>query len=284
MTLTPFFSFFLGIAGFGVSFLIHIFVWRRERPKRQLVWLAGIFLVFPAFIYVILFCLFADKQSLGLAGFLHLLFSGAYILSYPAVQAPSPSLKVIRDVQAAMPDGLRLEDIYRVLAVNESIGFCVDNLIEEKLLCFKKDKLVLSLPGRLVAGFFRHFRRCLGACLIISFLFGLVVLGAFIRKMSWPWAYLFLIYSLAAYIYFHIFNMSRSARRIQILCKIGRQGMAKEELIRSIDGEDMVLSRINRLTAWNQLEARDGRYIIKGRIFLFPAKIVFALRRILFSI
>src|SRR3990167_6742407 len=100
MTLTPFFSFFLGIAGFGVSFLINIFVWRRVRPKRQLVWLAGIFLVFPAFIYVILFCLFADKQFFGLAGFLHLLFSGAYIFSYPAIQAPSPSLKIVLDVQA----------------------------------------------------------------------------------------------------------------------------------------------------------------------------------------
>ena len=43
-----------------------------------------------------------------------------------------------------------------------------------------------------------------------------------------------------------------------------------------------IASRIHRLTAWNQLEARDGRYIIKGRMLLFPAKIVFALRRILF--
>ena len=275
-------AFLLGIVGFGVSFLSHIFVWRRERPKRQLAWLAGIFLVCPAFIYVILFCVFADKQFFGLAGFLHLLFSGAYILSYPAIQAPSPSLKIIREVQAAMPEGLRLEDIYRVLAVNESIGFCVDNLIEEKLLCFKKDRLVLSLSGNLIAGFFRNYRRWSGAGLIISFLFGLVVLGAFVRKMSWPWACLFLIYILAAYIYFHIFNMSRSARRIQILCKIDRQGMVKEELIKSIDGEDMVLSRLHRLTAWNQMEARDGRYIIKGRMLLFPEKIVFVLRRILF--
>jgi len=281
MTLTPF---FLGIAGFGVSFLIHILVWRRERPKRQLVWLFGIFMACPAFIYVVLFCVFADKQFLGLAGFLHILFSLAYILSYPAIQAPSPSLKIIREVTAAMPQGLSPEDIYRVLSVNESIGFCVDNLIEEKLLCFRKDRFVLSLSGSLIAGFFRNYRRWLGAGLIISFIFGLVVLGAFVRRPSWLGVYYFLAYSLAAYIYFHIFNMSRTARRVQILIKIGRQGMAKEELTKSIDGEDMVLSRLHRLTAWNQLEASDGRYIIKGRMLLFPAKIVFALRRILFSV
>ena len=271
----------LGIAGFGISFLIHILIWRWVRPKRQLIWLAGIFLVCPAFSYFILYYHFADNPAFVLAGVLHILFSAAYILSYPAIQAPSPSLKIIRDVAAAMPRGLDREDLLRILEGDKPLNFCVDNLIKERLVWLKGDKLELSLFGRLVSWFFRNYLRWLGKWTYLGhlrFIFA-AFLGLIIFRID---AYLFLVYGLAAYIYFHIYNMSQTARRIQILGKIGRQGIEKRELIKSLDPEDMFLNRISRLMVLNQLEERQGRYVLKGKMLLLPAKAAFVLRRLLF--
>ena len=272
-----------GIAGFALSFLSHLLIWRLVKPKRQLVWLTGIFVFVPALIYFFLFFIFTDKADLIQAGVLHILFSLAYIFSYPAIQAPSPSLKIIREIHAAMPEGLSQGDLYRILEADKPLNFCIDNLIEERLVCLKGSRMELSFFGRLVSGFFRNYCRWLGKFTYlghIRFIFA-AFLGLVVLRLE---VYLFLIYGLSAYIYFHIFNMSRTARRIQIIDKIGRQGIEKAELIKSVYAQDILLSRISHLIALNQLEDRQGRYIIKGKMLLLPAKIAFALRRILFLV
>lgn len=272
-----------GVAGFAVSFLIHVLIWRLVKPKKQLVWLAGIFVLVPALIYFSLFFILFDKTGLVLSGVLHILFSFAYILSYPAIQAPSPSLKIVREVRAAMPEGLARRELSRTLEADKPLDFCIDNLLEERLLCLKGDKLELTLWGRLVSGLFRNY-----GCWFdkfsypghIRFILGVFLCLAILRFK----AYLFLIYGLSAYSYFHIFNMSRTARRIEILGKIGREGIEKQELIKSLNTQDMLSGRLSRLVALNQLEERQGRYILKGRMLLLPAKIAFALRRLLFLV
>lgn len=270
-----------GIAGFALSFLSHVLIWRLVKPERQLVWLAGIFLLAPALIYAGLFFILADKADLVLSGVLHILFSLAYIFSYPAIQAPSPSLKIIREVYAAMPRGLDRGELSRILEADKPLDFCIDNLMEERLVCLRGNKLELTLWGRLVSGFFRNYSRGLGEVSYpghVRFIW-VVFLCLVILRFS---PYLSLIYGLSAYIYFHIFNMSRTARRIKILDKIGRKGIERQKLIKSLDPQDMLSGRLSRLMALNQLEDRQGRYVIKGKMLLLPAKVAFTLRRALF--
>lgn len=94
---------------------------------------------------------------------------------------------------------------------------------------------------------------------------------------------LFLIYSGFAYTYFHLFNMSETARRIRILSRgVQRGELGREEMAGEYTGEGMVRIRLERLAALREIEFREGRYRPGRLYFLLPARIVFACRRVIF--
>ncbi len=103
-------------------------------------------------------------------------------------------------------------------------------------------------------------------------------------EILWSGIYLFLIYSLFGYVYFHLFNMSETARRVRILAEINKTGIfKKEDLIERYLPSDMISNRLERLVALGELKLLGDRYLIGRGIFILPAKIVFSLRNILFS-
>ncbi len=101
---------------------------------------------------------------------------------------------------------------------------------------------------------------------------------------GWPWKIIYLlgIYFLFGYVYFHIFNMSETARRIRILAHGHREGrMVKEELTQNYTRREMVEIRVARLLALGELRKRDSRYIGGKGLLIPPARAVFAFRRLL---
>ncbi len=113
-----------------------------------------------------------------------------------------------------------------------------------------------------------------------------VVLGSGGQEGSnrfWAGIYLLGVYLLFGYVYFHIFNMSETARRIRILSRGHRDGkVIKDELNRDYTRREMVETRIARLLALGEIRRRDSRYV-GGRMFLlWPARAVFGFRRLLF--
>lgn len=154
--------------------------------------------------------------------------------------------------------------------------------------------LVLIFPIHIflvrVCGLFKKaFFRQKG--LIVSYLAGFTLLGLFFyfwvftlkikywQDIFWSGLYLFLIYSLFSYIYFHFFNMSETARRVRILAEIRRTGLfEKEELTQKYSSSDMVSNRLKRLIALGELRLSGDRYLIGRGVFIFPAKIVFYFR------
>lgn len=99
----------------------------------------------------------------------------------------------------------------------------------------------------------------------------------------WSTIYIYIIYCLFSYVYFHIFNMSETARRIRILLEIYKTGTVEKELLtRNYSSEDMLINRLKRLTSLRQLCLRGDKYVIKNKLLLFPARVVFALRKVLF--
>ena len=131
---------------------------------------------------------------------------------------------------------------------------------------------------RICGLFKRPFSRHNGA--IAGFLFGFMPLAA----MFYLWAvnlkikelpailssglYLFLIYGLFSYVYFHFFNMSETARRVRILAEIQKARVFKRDRVHEeYSARDMISNRLKRLVAG---------------IFILPANIIFYLRRVLY--
>ena len=102
-------------------------------------------------------------------------------------------------------------------------------------------------------------------------------------EIFWSGFYLVAVYLLAAYVYFHVFNMSETARRIRILAHGHRDGkVIREELTQNYTREEMVEIRIARLEALGEIRRREDRYVSGSNCLLLPALAVFGFRRLLF--
>lgn len=94
--------------------------------------------------------------------------------------------------------------------------------------------------------------------------------------------YFTMVYAAVGYTYFHFFNMSETARRIRILCEIGRAGsLSKEELAKLYKSSDMIDVRLERLLNTGQLNYVDGAYAIKGKILSLAGHSVLFWRKLL---
>lgn len=96
----------------------------------------------------------------------------------------------------------------------------------------------------------------------------------------------FMVFNGIAYAYFHIFNMSETARRIRMLLQIRRAGPAGlrvQELERQYSQKDMIEARLDRLVRMNQLSlGPDGRYRVTGKTLLVAGRIMSLWRRLVF--
>lgn len=94
--------------------------------------------------------------------------------------------------------------------------------------------------------------------------------------------YAFLVYNSLGYAYFHVFNMSETARRIKILFEIKKnKSLSVENLTQDYQSDFMVKTRLQRLIELNQIKQINGKYFIKCKILLFAAIMVNFLKKIL---
>ena len=155
--------FVLGAAGFLSAFFIHIAVWRLKKPAKEITGLVFIFIGLPAIIYPFLL-LALDQGQLSRANLvfsflLEILLALSYIMTYPAIQAPSPSLRIIL-AASKFSSGLSAEDI-RKLFPEEFLVNCAKDLAREGWVCLREERITLSPSGRLVSGFFSVYRALL---------------------------------------------------------------------------------------------------------------------------
>ena len=105
-------------------------------------------------------------------------------------------------------------------------------------------------------------------------------------SLAWTALYVFASYACFSYVYFHLFNMSETARRIRILVQGRESGtLPDREMSAQYTPEAMIALRLNRLVSLRELRIRDGRYLLEKRGLLgllLPARMVFALRSFLF--
>jgi hypothetical protein len=101
-------------------------------------------------------------------------------------------------------------------------------------------------------------------------------------RMAVPGTYVAVVYSCIAYSYFHLFNMSETARRIRILRELHAAGsLTAEEISRLYSGVSVLEARFDRLLATGQLEARADRFVKAGRLLYMAACLVRGWRLVL---
>lgn len=92
-----------------------------------------------------------------------------------------------------------------------------------------------------------------------------------------------IVYNGIAYAYFHVFNMSETARRIHILLHVLVHGGVSADNLRShYTPGDMVAVRLVRLEQMNQIARGSGdRFRITGRLLLTAARAIRFWRQLL---
>lgn len=85
--------------------------------------------------------------------------------------------------------------------------------------------------------------------------------------------------ALLAHIYFHIFNMSETARRIRILLEI-REGVTPHHSI--YEQDSMVSVRIGRLKELGQIAVKGENYVGKKTLLATAARIIYWHEKLLF--
>jgi hypothetical protein len=94
--------------------------------------------------------------------------------------------------------------------------------------------------------------------------------------------YFLIVYNALGYSYFHLFNMSETARRIRILCEIDEFGtLDSTELAGRYGGREMIAARLERLVALGQLVRQGDRYLSKNSWLYYSALVVVEWKRLL---
>ncbi len=94
-------------------------------------------------------------------------------------------------------------------------------------------------------------------------------------ELIWAGVYGLIVYNLLAYSYFHIFNMSETARRIRILYEVYNSKQLRESEIASLySKDDMLTNRLERLLSMKQIKFSDNKYSLNSILLYYVAKVI----------
>ena len=143
-------------------------IWRIRRPRNSGVALLSVFAAVAALgaaafaIWTWLHGGSAHWPSLAQAALLYFAGMAAYINTYPAIEADSPSLVLMQEIQRAGAAGLAREEIMQIFNEKIVLKPRVLNLVDEKMAVRHGDRISLTARGRLIADVFWHFRKLTG--------------------------------------------------------------------------------------------------------------------------
>jgi hypothetical protein len=159
-----------GFCVFLTSMLLHVMVWRIFSPRSYFKALPAVFLAIPAAAVIAaastpLFSLylgFMDGVDWLAAFFLHLSLAAAYIMTYPALQANSPSLVMILHIEASMPEGLTSGELGGLFDAQGLVGDRIEDLKTSGLIKVEGSRCAITPKGRALLAPFIILRRLLG--------------------------------------------------------------------------------------------------------------------------
>jgi len=157
---------------FGVSFALHLLVWKIHVPKRQTK--ALLFIMFGTLIigFVILGFLPSDTAFAAIRipqnwpDFLHMILYVtslilAYMITYSAIEADSPSLTLVLKISQAGEKGLGPDEIAQAFNDELLIKPRLNDLITDKMVYMSGNGYRLTGKGIFLAKLFAFHRRIL---------------------------------------------------------------------------------------------------------------------------
>lgn len=165
---------FCGLSLFIVFLLLHLIVWRIRLPKRQLNTLLKIFFL----VFIIGNTIFYIHSKIGVnvygfipKGFIEYLHISilffslvlAYIITYSAVEADSPSLVMVLILAKSAKQGLEKERLLRLFNDDLLVKPRVMDLVNSKLAYTNGDRYLLTRQGELFIRIFIFYRNLLKA-------------------------------------------------------------------------------------------------------------------------
>ncbi len=157
---------FSGLVLFVFCLSLHVFVWRLRRPSSTHRALFLIFLGLPLLMAVVSSVVFSFSSDglRVLAGvmLLHLSLGAAYIMSYPAVEAISPSLAIAIMLKGAGASGLGREDLLGIFSDEVVLGPRLADLERAGMITSSDGSISITGRGRALVIPFIALRRILG--------------------------------------------------------------------------------------------------------------------------
>lgn len=162
-----------GLGSFLLVFLLHLLVWRTRLPTRQARTMLMIFLgVFPAILLVA--CWMGIKNSASPwflhslseyihTAFLYLVLTLAYLNTYPALEADSPSLVITEKISQAGRDGLAKDIFQQSMTDDILLVPRLKDLLLDEMAYMDGDKYRLTPKGVWLARIFSFYRKLIRA-------------------------------------------------------------------------------------------------------------------------
>lgn len=154
---------------------MHIIVWRLANPKNYILALLLVFVVVPPMVigaieymrhYLVIMAqsdgfriTFTEWLSIF---FMYFSFVGAYILSYPAIQASCPSLSILLIIRDSMPRGTTYEELKSLFDIKGLVNPRLKDLVDSRFAVEKDGYYTIAKQGKLVLKIFMFLRRFLG--------------------------------------------------------------------------------------------------------------------------
>ncbi|MBW1742170.1 MAG: hypothetical protein JRJ47_01910 [Deltaproteobacteria bacterium] len=160
---------FYGSLLFGLGLVVHFVIWRIHLPKRQA---KIIFLLFTGFLCCGSYILWKYRQELSILGLhppgdlaqylqfwvFYVSLTLAYMITYSAIEADSPSLIIIMRIHEAGSSGLAKENLEGVMNDRVLIEPRMKDLLVDKMADFQEGKYRLTKKGVMIARLFAFYR------------------------------------------------------------------------------------------------------------------------------
>jgi len=154
----------------GSLFVVHLVWWRIALPRRQRAVLLGLFLL-GGFALAPVIALLLGWLGFGALSFVQWLnvglavvaFALAYVVTYSALEADSPTLSLVRHIASGGAEGMREEQLCEFMASRPFVGARLSALVEEGMVHERDGRIHLAdHPYTLFKMVLLHRERVLG--------------------------------------------------------------------------------------------------------------------------
>ena len=150
----------IALVVFGIACALHVIVWRlsaRTPSGSTLI----VLLTSAVLAQCAVAAFFLPPPDLVVMTVLALQFAACYVISYPAMQAHSPSLEIARHLAAAGGGGISSAALYGRLSEASLVRERIEDLVRDGLAREQDGRLLCTARGALLARVFGGWKRLL---------------------------------------------------------------------------------------------------------------------------